>query len=414
MSTLEVRPAAWRKKRPMLVFISDIHLTDELGQPPVAWDQIFERFWQRIDGSRGEMPAELAIIGDFIDIVRSPRWLRGDTRPYHDPSDPAVQATIDAIVEATILREKGFFDAVRSKVQQGVLRVHYLLGNHDRLMAHAPKARRMLWKAMTGEDREVEFPREIIFGTHNAVATHGHTGDFICSTRDGTAPISDMFGLELIVRFPEALREELGHDLPHLDDIDDVRPLYAVPAWIRQIGVGERHIMRPVAKVWKELVEEFLEIDHVRDWMKAQRPVAGLAVGSQFERLLHLSTTRIMARASDKRLSRMFGLFQSTFDGKFQERAIYKLQNRDYKGLRYVLNGHSHFSSMTPLGTVDGKPTCYFNTGTWRMVHRIGTHASGRPTFMPMQSMSYVVFFPDGDPLGRDYEWWQGAMVAVD
>jgi hypothetical protein len=26
--------------------------------------------------------------------------------------------------------------------------------------------------------------------------------------------------------------------------------------------------------------------------------------------------------------------------------------------------------------------------------------------------MSYLVFFPTDDKLGRDYEWWTGAMVA--
>ncbi len=412
-SPLTVKPRAHKKHtRPMLIFISDIHLTDELGQPPVPWGTTFERFWARVETARGELPAELCIIGDFIDIVRSPSWLRGPHRPYHDPKNPGVQATIDTIVAATIAREKSFFDAIRSKVQAGKLKIHYVLGNHDRLMGHAPNARRALWTAMTGEDRDVEFPREIVFADHDAVATHGHTGDFICSTRDGSAPISDMFGLELIVRFPDALRAELGHDLPHLDDIDDVRPLYAVPAWIRQIGHGKKRLMGPVAKVWTNLVEEFLEVEDVKVWMKSQKRVAGIDPGPRLQSLLHLSTGRIMAHAADKRLSKLFGLFQGVFDGAFQERAIYKLEHPDYKGLRYVLNGHSHFSSMTPLGTVNGKPTCYFNSGTWRTVHRIGTHASGRPTFMPMHSMCYIVFFPGDEPMGRDFEWWQGAMVA--
>jgi hypothetical protein len=26
--------------------------------------------------------------------------------------------------------------------------------------------------------------------------------------------------------------------------------------------------------------------------------------------------------------------------------------------------------------------------------------------------MTYLVFFPNDDRLGRDYEWWTGAMVA--
>ena len=81
-------------------------------------------------------------------------------------------------------------------------------------------------------------------------------------------------------------------------------------------------------------------------------------------------------------------------------------------GIRYAVNGHSHFSPMQPLGHIDGKPAVYFNTGTWRTVHQIGYDIGGRPTFLPYDAMSYLVFFPDGDRMGRNFEWWTGAMVA--
>ena len=28
-------------------------------------------------------------------------------------------------------------------------------------------------------------------------------------------------------------------------------------------------------------------------------------------------------------------------------------------------------------------------------------------------AMSYLVFFPTDDPMGRDFEWWTGAMVGA-
>jgi hypothetical protein len=33
-------------------------------------------------------------------------------------------------------------------------------------------------------------------------------------------------------------------------------------------------------------------------------------------------------------------------------------------------------------------------------------------TFLPYDAMTYLVFFPEEDKLGREYEWWTGAMVA--
>jgi hypothetical protein len=82
------------------------------------------------------------------------------------------------------------------------------------------------------------------------------------------------------------------------------------------------------------------------------------------------------------------------------------------RGLRYVVNGHSHFPTMHPLGRIGGDAAVYFNTGTWRSVHQIGHDLTGRPSFLPYDAMTYLVFFPNDDKLGRDYEWWTGAMVA--
>jgi len=408
---LHATPRAYRSKRPMLLFISDLHLTDELGAPHVPWDRTFNRFWARVEAARGDIPARLCIIGDFLDIVRSTTWLATPHRPYHDPT-PEVLGVVDTIVERILTREKAFFDAIRSKVEEGSLQVHYVLGNHDRLMAHAPAARRRLWTALTGEDREVEFPSKLVFASHDVLVYHGHTGDFICSAPEGRAPVSDMFGMELIVRFPRALREKIDEDLPHLDDIDDVRPIYAVPAWIRQISGGRRGLMKPVSDTWSELVEEFLDNPHFREWMRDQPRVAGISAGARLQTLLNLSRGKVMAKASDKRLTRAFKTMQHVFDGRFAERAAKKLEKPKYKGLRYVINGHSHFPSMVPLGTIHGNPSVYFNSGTWRTVHQIGTHLSGRPTFLPYHAMSYIAFFPDSDELGRDFEWWTGAMVA--
>ncbi|MBW2526469.1 MAG: metallophosphoesterase [Deltaproteobacteria bacterium] len=401
--------------RSLLVFISDLHLTDALKGPRVARADTLKRFWTRIDGARGDRPAELVFVGDLFDIVRSPRWLATEHRPYHEPS-PASIPVVDEIVAATLEREEPFFGMLRDLVQRDALRLTYILGNHDRLLRFAPKARRAIWKAMTGEDRKsVDFPRERTFPDHGVLAHHGHSGDFICYGRDGAAPIGDAIGVELIVRFPPLLRGRLDVDDPvELDDIDDVRPVYAVPAWVRQLGQQSKGLIRPLHRTWSELVDEFLANRFVRDWMKAQRKgkLLSFDAGRQLKLLLELSTGRIMGRAQDKRLTHAYRLFQHTFDGRFARRAAERLAQPGYERLQYVVNGHSHFPSMTPLGQINGKPAVYFNTGTWRTVHQIGTHMRGRPTFLAYDAMTYLVFFASDDPLQRDYEWWTGAMVA--
>ena len=371
-----------------------------------------KRFWTRIEAARGELPAEIVFVGDLFDIVRSPRWLEGNARPYQDPSPESV-TKVEEIVAATLERESAFFEILRGLVTSGALELTYILGNHDRLLRFAPEARRSIWKAMTGRDEAIEFPNEKVFPDHGVLAHHGHTGDFICYGREGSAPVGDAIGLELIVRFPPLLRERLTVDDPiELDDIDDVRPIYAVPAWVRQLGQYRKGIIHPLHKTWTQLVDEFLTNPFVKDWMKQQRKTLSFDPGRKLKLLLELSTGRIMGKTQDKRLTQLYKVFQHTFDGRFAARAADRLVDKDYRGLQYVVNGHSHFPSMTPLGHIGGKPSCYFNTGTWRTVHQIGTNMEGRPTFIAYDAMSYLVFFPSDDPMKRNYEWWTGAMVG--
>jgi UDP-2,3-diacylglucosamine pyrophosphatase LpxH len=153
-----------------------------------------------------------------------------------------------------------------------------------------------------------------------------------------------------------------------------------------------------------------LHNEFVRDWFKRESKAFSLDLGKKLRLLLELSRNKVIAHGSDENLTKAYKYMQHSFDGKMAALAAQKLMAR--KGLRYVVNGHSHFPSMKPLGTIEGRPAVYFNTGTWRSVHQIGHDLGGRPSFLAYDAMSYVVFFPSGDKLGRDYEWWTGAMVA--
>ena len=394
----------------MAIFVSDIHLTDALHGSSVPRAETFERFWVRIQASRGQRPAHLCFVGDLFDIVRSPRWLDGAYRPYHDPNDGVV-GVVEAIVDGILDREAAFFAAIRERVESGELDVTYVLGNHDRLLASAPAARRRIWKAMTGRDEDVTFAREAVFPEHGVLAYHGNVADAVNYDADGGATIGDAIGSELITRFPRSVERMLGEHHDILEDIDDVRPVYAVPAWVRQIGVLHPKLLRPVHETWVELVESFLSRAFVKQWMRSHHRTLALDAGKKLRILLELSTKKLVAKGSDRRLTEAYKMMQHAFDGKMARHAAGEIEAK--RGVRYVVNGHSHFAAMSPLGNVDGRPAVYFNTGTWRTVHQIGHDVGGRPTFLPYDAMSYLVFFPTGDPMGRDFEWWTGAMVSA-
>jgi UDP-2,3-diacylglucosamine pyrophosphatase LpxH len=398
--------------RPLLIFVSDIHLTDSLHGNAVSKAEQFARFWERIQVARGSRPAQLCFVGDLFDVVRSPSWFEGRHRPYHGATTNGVVKQVEQIVTDTIKREQGFFDAIRKKVETGELEIQYVVGNHDRLLLTAPAAQKAVARALTGKDT-LPLHRELEFRDHGVLAYHGNVGDPINASPEGDATIGDAIGSELILKFPRKLRAMVGADHPgvdEIDDIDDVRPVYAVPAWVRQQSAIKPDLLTAIRAVWSDAVDEFLANDFVRQWLDKERKLFSLDLGKKLRLLLELSRNKVIAHGSDERLTQLYRFFQHSFDGKMSAVAATELQKR--KGLRYVVNGHSHFPSMQPLGRIEGKPAVYFNTGTWRAVHQIGHDLGGRPSFLPYDAMSYLVFFPTDDKLGRDYEWWTGAMVT--
>jgi UDP-2,3-diacylglucosamine pyrophosphatase LpxH len=398
-------------ERPLLVFISDIHLTDSLHNVSIPRADTFERFWTRIHAARGVRPAELCFVGDLLDIVRSPSWFDVGLRPYDPPSEK-LALHIDEITHRIVEREAPFFDAIRKRVLTGELTIHLVLGNHDRLLQHSAPARKRLWKALTGKDETPFFPNEMHFPEHRVLAYHGHKTDAVNFHPDGAGTIGDAIGCDLIVGFPRMVRGVTGLPHPELDDIDDVRPIYAVPAWVRHFGMFHPELLSTVQRTWSDLVEGFLSGGFVNTWIRDSHRPFRIDTAFKLKLLFGLSTKKIIAKGSDRRLTELYKVMQHGFDGKMANHACELIAAR--KHVQYVVNGHSHFANLKPLGNHNGKAAVYFNTGTWRSVHQIGHGLSGRPTFLPYDAMSYLVFFPDGDGMGRDYEWWNGCMIPRD
>ena len=166
--------------------------------------------------------------------------------------------------------EEAFFAAIRKRVTQGELSVHYVLGNHDRLLRHAPRARRAVWKALTGQDIDIDFPEEKHFPDHRVLAYHGHRSDAVNYHPEGAGTIGDAIGSELIVGFPRAVRAVTGGAHPELDDIDDVRPIYAVPAWVRHFGTFHPELLGTIHQTWGQLVENFFDGSFVSAWFRRE------------------------------------------------------------------------------------------------------------------------------------------------
>jgi UDP-2,3-diacylglucosamine pyrophosphatase LpxH len=389
----------------LLVFVSDLHLRPGAGGRSRA--ALFERLWSRIERGQPGAAVRLCLLGDIFDLVRAPAWLATREKPYHAPS-AALAARVEALVGETIAAEAPFFAALRRQVDAGALEVEYVLGNHDRLLSSAPAARARVRAAFGMKGGDAPFPETQVFPREGVLAYHGHVVDQLCHEPGGAAPLGDIVAAELIVRFPAEIRRRLAVDDPRLDEIDDVRPVLAVPSWVHGLAEEGSGDLKPVVvRVWRELVEEFLDNPFVRDWMREHHGRYKLDFAQRVRLLLALSAR---AKPRDEpRLTALYYLLMRIVDARFARTAVKRLEEREHRGLRYVVNGHTHFAGMRPLGLVNGQAACYFNTGTWRTLHQLGNVARGRPAFLAYDAAAYLVFYAPEDGSDRAFEFWQGA-----
>src|SRR5262249_44875585 len=151
---------------------------------------------------------------------------------------------------------------------------------------------------------------------------------------EGAGTIGDAIGCELIVGFPRGVRSATQEPHPELDDIDDVRPIYAVPAWVRHFGTFHPEMLGTIQRTWTDLVEGFFAADFVRERLRPSRRSLGVDTALKVKLLLELSTKKVIAKGSDRRLTGLYKFMQHGFDGKMAQTALARLSAT--KGLRYV------------------------------------------------------------------------------
>jgi hypothetical protein len=54
----------------------------------------------------------------------------------------------------------------------------------------------------------------------------------------------------------------------------------------------------------------------------------------------------------------------------------------------------------------------YFNSGTWRRVHRQTQFAPSEHEFIASDTMTYLAFFQGDERKGRPYETWTGTLAV--
>ena len=340
----------------MLAVVSDLHLTDGTTGPfnvnPDAWDIFFEAVTRKRKRSGRDHGLTVVLAGDILDLLRSTVWLEGQARPW---SSVGLEEAALRILRGVLEANADSLGRLRDYVRRNGASVVYVLGNHDRLVGRIRALKDEITSALGPVDfREGEY-RDAL---HRAVVVHGHRWDPYNWEGGGRAPIGDAIVVELFNRYPLEVKAAFpGDGELHevVGEMDNVRPLGNVPAWILwSTRVRSAATVRKLKAVWNGLVGRFLEIDFVGEWMKK-----------------HNSRLRLFDEADKLNMvlkgSRLVGFGAMDWMGRKLGRAAGEpapgagALGRDDL---YLVAGHTHVALTEALDA----ERVHFNAGTWRKV----------------------------------------------
>jgi hypothetical protein len=447
----------------MLVVISDLHLTDGSSGAtisPGAFEIFAERLqdlaaqasWRSDGGYRPIESIDLLLLGDVLDVIRSTRWSLIDrVRPWTDPRQPEFSDLVTQITKEILIRNDSSLAVLRSLATEDQLtlppatgrgqpavdaprqpvgvNIHYMVGNHDWFyhLRGAPfDALRQLLVRQMGlcNPHDIPFPHDPhendalldVMRRHKVFARHGDLYDpFNFEGDRDNSSLGDCIVIELVNRFATEVEHELAGDLPPstiagLREIDNIRPLLLIPVWIE--GLLERTcpyqgMRREVKRVWDRLADRFLDLQYVRahDTWNPNDLVDGLQNALKFSKRIPLG----WASSVLNWLSQLRG-----GDGESFYRHALGEQDFRNRRARSIVYGHTHQVENVPLDASYAEGyvlnQIYFNSGTWRRVHRPTRLAPQEHEFIPSDEMTYLAFFQGDERAGRPFETWTGTL----
>ncbi len=433
----------------MLVFFSDVHLTDGSTGPTLN-PEAFELFVDRVArlARRRQAPAVWCVLlGDGLDLIRSLAWLRDPDgpRPW-DPPGPDQEALVLEVLDRILGANREAVEVLRAlpeqiarkrRISARKVRLDYLLGNHDWLINRYPSARQRVVRALgldeafLGELLPTAFPWPGAADEaepYGVLARHGDVFDATNYDADvgrDASSVGDAVCVELLARLPEMVahdQEFAGHPgrdevLMRLREIDHVRPLSLVPEWIVEAGQVEgRHdpaIHRAIHRGLRRSIDQFRRARVYRRFVRRR-----LSARQRFyltRVLLNLRRQELSATGAWTdwvlRLGRALHSFWGPSPTEYTRRA---LQEVPVEGPppRFVVYGHTHMVEKVPLGQDEaGAERFYLNTGTWRRVWHRGWTPEGAAHFAAWKVMTYVVLYGPEEAGGRHaFEVWTGDL----
>ncbi len=458
----------------MLAIVSDLHLQEttfdciryrdggtvrQIGVRRNVKASAFDQLVARIrEAARRRKSAEIHLVlaGDIFELHRAPHWFFGPdcgVRPT-DPvgADVAENPLRRKVVE--ILRQltedadhREVWKAIREfgRRRRGRPRVtlHYLPGNHDRLVNAWPSVRQQVRRLLGMNGATDPFPVCLDFvgpapADYGVRVRHGHEYDppnFAASTatttvlsedwQDYLAPaFGDYITVDVAMRlamafrahYAQALRggadprtklppaSELRRLYLALTEFDDVRPASLLTDYLAiQMGPERKQTFRTLKPVLRDVIEtavanRFFVAHASRHVPKALLTLLPTLVKNLSPNLIEEVVRRLSKSGGDEEdtpARRALGEFAP--DRRFN----------------VLVAGHTHRPEHVPLAGASVPPEAiYLNSGTWRTTLPFGLNGFGRLRAYTMVFAYNAAERAVGPEDGRTFETWTGHLAA--
>lgn len=349
---------------------------------------------------------DLVLAGDIFEISRSSIWLEGNERPYVNNTDvlPGSEAeqVVLKIIRAIAQEDKvaqtlvlfrdisTFFDCK--------VKLHLILGNHDRLANATPDIRNEVRDLLGLEGGSELFGHHVLFhddGKPFCLIRHGHEYDPTNISLDvrelntipveipesvyGKASLGDIISVEYGAALPWLFVKEYGESTIiqnetlmaiylRLMDFDDVRP---TTAWLSYLfstpGVSVKETWHYMKPCFTKIINTLSQNESFNKTLKETEAINNLMrvviMGALKLGLFKRGIPYWLIKSIMKRVSK-------TIDLKSQVRWAKResLILDEDSGCRCVVSGHTHFAEVALISAKYQRERYYINTGTWRNV----------------------------------------------
>ncbi|MBN2044992.1 MAG: hypothetical protein JW757_08240 [Anaerolineales bacterium] len=395
---------------------------------------------------------DLVLAGDIFEMFKSPVWYQDEIRPYVHLS----QIKPGVILEQRILE---ILDSIAEEEHAGAtldifrnlqnyfnipVKLHYLIGNHDRIVNATPATRRKARLLLGIGDDDSYIPHTHTFspdGSPIALIRHGHEYDSanfskkfnhnehipnsIAEEIYDAPSLGDFlaleFGNKLLYFFTQTYdRQEIENNknlqnlYTRLANFDDVRPLTATMHYLLTTpNMTPRQVWRYLEPIMIETFEMMAKNRFFLQELGRYNPTESSLAGTILT-LLKLRPWRsgiplwVIQRIS-RLISQRAHLPES---GNFAGREAALYQNGG--SIKCVITGHTHTPEVSLINTRDGVERYHINTGTWRNV--IPT-SRDHEYFGSIKALAYAVLYGPGENPSKSsrpgepdwsFDYWSG------